>query len=298
MTPNDAIVLPNPNRRFESTAARLATLAPGHWMADWLSLMARIASAQQLAVAAVSAIDGIAPSAIDLALSADIPPIQANGHRRDPAWRTALTHLLDAVEVGTLPPQAQAITARLHTMGPDIIEALADRVLRDDLQAADAGAALYVAAALQVYFTSLVAKLPVNRLRPSLLRGLCPCCGSTPSAGVIVTPIRSPAVRYLYCSLCSTAWTHPLATCITCGDPKAILLQGIRSDADIVRAEICDKCRTYAKMICEKRGARGDPYADDLASLALDVMVAEAGWSRHAPNPLLPAVRATGKPKA
>jgi FdhE protein len=30
-----------------------------------------------------------------------------------------------------------------------------------------------------------------------------------------------------------------------------------------------------------------DPFADDPATLGLDVMVAEAGWARHAPNPLL-----------
>jgi FdhE protein len=29
------------------------------------------------------------------------------------------------------------------------------------------------------------------------------------------------------------------------------------------------------------------PYADDLASLALDLIVSGAGWSRHVPNPLL-----------
>jgi len=32
---------------------------------------------------------------------------------------------------------------------------------------------------------------------------------------------------------------------------------------------------------------RLDPVADDLASLGLDVLVGEAGWSRHAPNPLV-----------
>ncbi|HLW93267.1 MAG TPA: formate dehydrogenase accessory protein FdhE, partial [Roseiarcus sp.] len=30
-----------------------------------------------------------------------------------------------------------------------------------------------------------------------------------------------------------------------------------------------------------------DPFADDLATLGLDLMVADAGWARHAPNPLL-----------
>jgi FdhE protein len=30
-----------------------------------------------------------------------------------------------------------------------------------------------------------------------------------------------------------------------------------------------------------------EPFADDLATLGLDLLVAEAGWSRHAQNPLL-----------
>ena len=46
-------------------------------------------------------------------------------------------------------------------------------------------------------------------------------------------------------------------------------------------------CRTYAKMLYQAKDTKADPFADDLASLGLDVLVAEAGWSRHAPNPLL-----------
>ena len=55
----------------------------------------------------------------------------------------------------------------------------------------------------------------------------------------------------------------------------------------MVKAETCDACRTYAKVLYEAKDTAVDPYADDLASLALDLMVAEAGWARHAPNPLL-----------
>jgi FdhE protein len=40
-------------------------------------------------------------------------------------------------------------------------------------------------------------------------------------------------------------------------------------------------------MIYQAQDMKADPVADDLASLGLDVLVAEAGWSRHAPNPLL-----------
>jgi FdhE protein len=94
-------------------------------------------------------------------------------------------------------------------------------------------------------------------------------------------------VRYLYCSLCSTAWNHVRAVCITCGGARALTLEGIEGDNGAVKAETCGDCRTYAKMLYQTKDTNVDPFADDLATLALDVLVAEAGWSRHAPNPLL-----------
>ena len=54
-----------------------------------------------------------------------------------------------------------------------------------------------------------------------------------------------------------------------------------------MKAETCDECGTYSKMAYQAKDMQADPYADDLATLGLDVMVGEAGWSRHAPNPLL-----------
>ncbi|WP_347341311.1 formate dehydrogenase accessory protein FdhE [Bradyrhizobium pachyrhizi] len=291
MTSPDAIILPGSTTRFAATAARLAALAPGHSMADWLSFMARVASAQQLAVAAVSIIEGPAPSAVDRAIDAGMPPLAVDGHRRDPAWRAALSHILDAIEVSTLPPQARDVTVRIRAEGAASIEALADQFLHGEVE--DVAAALYIASAVQVYFTALAAKLPADKLRLLSQRGLCPCCGSTPSAGLIAATGKTPGARYLYCSLCSTAWNYVRAACITCGDASTIALQGIEGDVGVVKAETCDKCRTYAKMIYQKQDMRGDPYADDLASFGLDILVAEAGWSRHAPNPLLLVARPT-----
>jgi FdhE protein len=40
-------------------------------------------------------------------------------------------------------------------------------------------------------------------------------------------------------------------------------------------------------MIYQSADTEADPNADDLATLDLDFMVAEAGWSRHAPNPFV-----------
>ena len=287
----DAIIAPNPNTRFAITAARLAALAPGHPRATWLSSMAHLASAQQLALAAVAGIDGVTSSVFDQALDAGLPPIKARGHRRNSSWRTALFHILDAVDVSTMTQRAHGITARLRAEAPTGIEAIADQYLRDDVQISDTGAALYVGAALQVYFTALAAKLPPDNLRPLLERRLCPCCGSMPSAGLIPATGNTPDTPHLYCSLCSTAWLYTRTICTSCGEYGTTELHGIAGDAGAVKAETCNKCFTYAKMIYREQDMEGDPYADDLATLRLDSLVTEAGWTRRAPNSLLVVAR-------
>jgi FdhE protein len=196
--------------------------------------------------------------------------------------------LLDDFDNGPPPPpQVQAVVAQLRARDAVAIEQLADEFLHGDVEAADAGPVLYVAAALQVYFTRMAANLPASALRLLPQRGLCPSCGSTPSAGLVTATGQTPGARYLCCSLCSTAWNHVRTVCITCGESRTVSLEGIEGDAGIVKAETCNDCHTYAKMIYQAKDTKADPFADDLASLGLDVLVAEAGWSRHAPNPLL-----------
>jgi FdhE protein len=77
------------------------------------------------------------------------------------------------------------------------------------------------------------------------------------------------------------------AVCITCGDSRSLVLRGIDGDAGAVKAETCGACRTWSKLLYQARDTNVAPYADDLATLALDLLVADTGWSRHAPNPLL-----------
>jgi FdhE protein len=286
-------VLPDAATRFAATARRLTALAQdhpgqdGHPMNDWLRFMAHLASAQQQAIAFVANAADVDLPAIEQAIEAGMPPLSADGHRRQPVWRTGLSQILGAIEAGPLPQPARDVVVRLRAMEPAAIEALADDFIDDDVQIDDVGAVLYIAAALQVYWTVLAARLSADRLRLLPQRGLCPCCGSTPSAGLITAGGKTPGVRYLHCSLCSTAWNHVRAVCITCGGSRTTSLTGIENDPGVVKAETCDECKTYAKMIYQKQDMQADPYADDLASLALDILVAQAGWARHTANLLL-----------
>ena len=287
VTAPDPLILPDPATRFVRSAERLDALSAGHPMAEWLRFMAQLARAQHAAAAALGPIAGPAAVALQQAVDARMPPLAADGHRRDPAWREGLVLLLDAFDSSAMPAPARTVMASLRDRDPEGLERLADDFLQGGVAPAEAGAALYVAAALQVYFTRLAADLPADALRLLPEHGLCPCCGSTPVAGVVTASGPTPGTRYLYCSLCATAWNHVRAVCITCGQSRSVSLKGIEGDAGAVKAETCDDCHTYAKMLYQAQDMKVDPFADDLATLGLDVLVAEAGWSRHAPNPLL-----------
>jgi FdhE protein len=283
----DALILPDPSTRFARTAARLDSLSAGHPMEEWLRFMARLTEAQHAVAGAMEPVAGPDQAALAQAVDARLPPLAADGHRRDPTWRDGLILLLDGLNDSVMPASARLAMANLRARRAESVEALADDFLHGSVDAADVGAALYVAAALQVYFTHLAALLPVSFLRLLPQRGLCPCCGSTPVAGVVTEAGPARGARYLHCSLCATAWNHVRAVCITCGQSRAVALKEIEGDRGAVKAETCDDCHTYAKMLYQARDMKVDPFADDLATLGLDVLVAEAGWSRHAPNPLL-----------
>lgn len=287
----EPLILPDPAARFAASATRLEALSDGHAMADWLRFMAGLAQAQHDAVAALRSLDGPDGGLVRQAVEARMPPLAADGHRRHPLWREGLAALLDSSEsgrfAGTVPEEARAVMRSLRARGAAAQEKLADDFLGGGVAPAETGATLYVAAALQVYFTCLAGQLSAEDLRLLPERGLCPCCGSLPVSGVVTASGRAPGTRYLHCSLCSTAWNHVRAVCITCGKSGALSLMSVEGDSGAVRAEVCGDCSSYAKMLYQLQDMKVDPVADDLATLGLDVLVAEAGWSRHAPNPLL-----------
>jgi FdhE protein len=283
----EPILLPNAAVRFARTAERLERLSGGHPMEAWLDFMAKVARAQHHAAMMLSPLVGADEAAVDQAVAAGIPPISADGRRRDLAWRDSLALLLDTAVGEGLPAPAAATAAELRARSADAAETLADALLRGVIDDADAGPSFWIAAALQVYFTCLAGYLPARALRLLEQRSLCPSCGSTASASLVTASGQNPGARYLCCSLCSTGWNYSRAICVTCGGSRTLALRGIEGDSDLVKAETCDECGTYSKMVYEAKDMQADPYADDFATLGLDIMVGEAGWARHAPHPLL-----------
>lgn len=297
---------PQPERLFARRAERFRELAPGHTLSEFLELLGHLAAAQAVAAARV----GISTNGLDLPRER---PLGTANHRRGAEWREALAVILAELRDAPTPPETRAALDLLATLAPPELEALADRVLTNALQGADLAAGPFAAAALQVYFTALASQIPTEAVGHQ--KDGCPVCGSPPVAGLV---LGDDKVRYLVCSLCASQWHHTRVQCTACHEGKGIAYYGLergrvasapgvppRSEASAsssseasassARAEACPACKAYTKLFYVERDPSLEPFADDVATLALDLLMAEEGWARHGVNLfLVPGVDAAG----
>lgn len=284
------VIPPDAGRVFLQRAARFRQLADGNTLGGWLRYLAVLSQAQHDALQTLPALD--LPDAEHIAQAREfrMPPLPAQSWR-DPAWHDVLDAIVDAL----LPQATEAARGdleRLRAMPRPERERVADKVLQADLYCDDAGLLPYVAAALQVVWTGAAARLG-NTIAQLDVPGVCPCCGYLPVASVVRSVGNVSNLRYLHCALCNTEWNMVRVKCAACGADEGVAYRYIEgngfSQPDAVRAETCDSCKSYLKIIYPEKGAV-DPVADDLATLALDVLVDEAGYGRSGPNLLLAGI--------
>ncbi|AZY50477.1 formate dehydrogenase accessory protein FdhE [Bordetella avium] len=275
---------------FSTRAARLRALAENNPIADYLSLMATVADAQQTELAAAH-FPGASPERIDRAQAHGMPPLQAVGWPRDPAWREMLGRLLDRVADTPSTPQAARDICQQWRLtleqDPQAVENLADALLAERSVGVDSAAAPLVMAALQVYWTDMACRFDRKAMPVASPFGVCPMCGSLPVASVVRVGGQSDGLRYLSCSLCACEWHLVRVTCSQCENTKDIAYHNIEGRSEAIKAESCDNCHSYRKIFYQEKDLHVEAVADDLASLALDILMGEAGYSRASGNPLL-----------
>ena len=280
------VLLPVPETLFADRAQRFASLAIGHSLGDWLVFLGRLTRAQHQAVLTLPVLSLPDATALEQARTHGMPPLNASGLSRPAVWRDLVRQMAQSL-AGEAPEAARRVLATLSTAEDAHLDALADRLLSGEPLAADAAALPFIAASLQVVFTSLSSRLDVRQLKGFDAQGLCPCCGSLPVASIVRVGATINNLRYLHCSLCNAEWNVPRATCTTCNTDKGVALQALEGSHGAVRAETCDSCNSYLKMVYQEKDPYVDPVADDLATLALDMLVDEAGYERSGPNLLL-----------
>jgi FdhE protein len=251
---------------FARRAARFEALAPGHAAGDYLALLARVATAQRAVAGRLLLPPPQPPVAGVLPLDLAAPPS---------AWREALGLLVSELSGLEAPPPVGAALERLGRLPPSDLDGLAERLLAGRPGPLDVPVALFAGAALQVAFTGLaagIAPAAVARVEEG-----CPVCGSSPTVGVV---LGDDKLRYLVCGLCATWWHHTRAQCVLCRSSAAVSYLSLEGAPGPARAEACDGCQAFLKLLYVEQGPQLEPLADDVATLALDLMVGERGYQR------------------
>lgn len=269
---------------FQARAARLNALAEGHALAEYLRFLAALARAQHDSLALFRRV--LPPEAQELARCREhgMPPLGTRGWDRDPVWREALRGILTMLEAGALPGTARATVARLKDTDDASLERLAETLLVGDSdEQLDRAAIPFIGAALQAYWLHLVTTLEAGAFGRLDVPHLCPACGSAPMVSVVSIG-ADHGLRYLTCPLCNTQWHAVRIKCVFCDTTKGIAYYGIEGGSDAVKAESCETCHGYLKILYMEKDPNVDALADDVASVALDVLMAESGLSRRGTN--------------
>jgi FdhE protein len=289
--------LPERGSVFAKRAARLRQLSAAASLGDYLQFLAVLVDAQQ---AALLQLAPTLPAEAEIARSGEhgMPPIQAAEWLPKQTWRATLQFLCtELAGHAGFPAGVRQSIALIRAATPAWLEAQAMSILDSRSDAIDARAALFIMAALQVHGAALAAGFIADKVNALDVPGICPLCGTLPVASLVCAQPPYSGYRYLHCALCATEWHMVRVQCTQCGaSGKDIAYQSAASTAEgpgadagaaAVRAETCEHCRGYCKILYQEKDPGVEPVADDIASMALDLLLGEAGCHRNRSNPLL-----------
>ncbi len=113
-------------------------------------------------------------------------------------------------------------------------------------------------------------------------RGVCYVCGAAATLGELQ---ENDQVKHLRCGSCGADWRFRRLTCVYCGNEDHKTQQSLFADEEQerMRVEVCDLCRGYIKVIPAFSPTPPEMLAvEDLATLHLDFIAQEQGYSRRA----------------
>lgn len=257
----DSVLRPIPAKLFAHRAQRFATLSRNHPLQSFLAFLGELSGVQASLV-------GISEKA--------------------GSWQKSLPDILTAVAKAPLPEPVVRAAEALQRLDVNARQAFAERWLAGKLLADDLAMAPFLAAALQLENTHRAATQDWGD--PDEHTGHCPFCGSPPVAATLRSNGALAGIRYLHCGLCATEWHYERLRCAACGSDGAMVYQKAEDYPYPVEAESCNSCKVYLKLFSPGQDSEFDAIADDLATVDLDLHLAESGWSRIAPNPFLMTV--------
>ncbi|MBV4474793.1 formate dehydrogenase accessory protein FdhE [Pseudomonas botevensis] len=282
--------LPPPNL-FSLRAQRLEQLAEGHPLADYLRLIAGLCQVQQQVLDDPPLADPIDLQRVEVCQQHGLPPFAADTLIREDSWQAYLEAFLQryiAPEQGAVAEAATTLRVASHGQ----LRAWAVALVSGQYSLVPAALVPFLGAALQTAWSHWLLSVPNLQLIPGNSLSQCPACGSPAMAGVIRHRGKHNGLRYLVCSLCACEWHVVRVKCVYCEQSKGLEYLSLEDDRHAanqapLRAEVCPGCNTYLKLLYLENDADGEALSADLASLLLDMRLAQDGYQRLAPNLLL-----------
>ena len=278
--------LPDPSTLFKIRAERFQALAAQHPLAPFLLFLAGLSSCQHALQEGLP--DGDLPSDEERqrARTHAMPPLGAGRFTFDAAFEATLERLLRMAADIEMPAAARAALTRVSEADAAARTAMARAVLANEIPVEEVAGHVFVAAALQVHYARLAAGLDAKQLVP-VGDGVCPACGGTPVSSMVVGWQGAHGARFCVCSVCATQWNYVRIKCTLCSSVEGISYQEIEGGDGTLWGETCESCHGYAKILHQHKNPGLDPVADDVASLALDILLRENGYRRGSVNPFL-----------
>lgn len=285
-------VLPRPAALFSRRAERFAFLAEGSNLGPYLRFLAALCGVQARLAETLPPVTPPDPQRVALARSARMPPLDRAALVDDPDLAATLDALLAGADGIEMPAPARLALDALRVATVEDRRWLLANVLDDAIPADSAAPHLFVAAAVQVHMARLAATLDAGHLVP-IRTGVCPACGGKPASSVVTGVMGAEGARYASCGCCQTLWNEVRVHCLACGTNKGIGYQAVEDGAAddktgaLIKAETCDGCGSWVKIMAQNRNPSLDPVADDVASLGLDVLMQDSAWRRAGFDPFL-----------
>ena len=278
--------LPDPASLFARRAARFRMLAAGANLAPYLEFLAEIADAQHAIQPGLAEPELPTAQQVARARQFDMPLLDRERFQPDATLLETCRLLFDGLLAVPKPQAADDALARARSADAPLLDRMIAAVLTQSIPADAVADHVYVAAALEVHFARLASRMDGDAL-VSVAFGVCPVCGGHPVTSLIAGWYGAEGARYAACGLCATLWNEVRIKCLVCGSTKGIGYQEIDGQSGTIKAETCDECGSYVKVLYQDKDTMLDPVADDVGSLGLDQLLRESAYRRAATNPYL-----------
>jgi FdhE protein len=280
-------ILPDPAGVFSARAARFEELAEGHQLAPYLRFLSGLSSVQMELAAALPPAAPLPAGQVERARAGGMPPLDRKLLERSPELRDTIARFLEAVAGIPMPaPAAEGLEALRRAL-PGTLDEMIGNVLADAIPIDALPPHLFLSAAVQVHAARLAATLEAGRLVP-VETGICPVCGGPPASSLVSGRAGAENSRYACCAFCGTLWNEVRIKCLACGSTKGVGYKSAEGEADaVIKAETCDSCRSWVKILYHNRNPSLDGIADDVGSLGLDLLMQGTEYRRAGFDPFL-----------